>query len=107
MIERGELEASLTTALGIPRSLTACFQEYDIESLDPTRHQHLIIERVLAYGNRRELHWLFALYGRVNITGWVRQWGARRLPWRRYNLWCAFLGLEQPVRPKERQLWQH
>jgi hypothetical protein len=95
------------TASGVPRSLAACFQEYGLDVLDPMQHEHLIIERVLAYGNRKELRWLFALYGRTRITAWVQEWGARRLPWRRYNLWCVLLGLGQPVRPKERQLWQH
>lgn len=107
IIVQSALNADLATASGIPRSLTACFQEYDIESLDPAQHQHLIIERVLAYGDRRELHWLFTVYGRGTITNWVQQWGIRRLPWRRYNLWCVLLGLGQPVRPKERQLWRH
>ncbi len=107
IIGQSALNADPTTASGIPRSLIACFQEYDIESLDPAQHQHLIIERVLAYGDRRELHWLFTVYGRETITSWVQQWGIRRLPWRRYNLWCVLLGLGQPVRPKERQLWRH
>lgn len=107
IIGQSALNADPTTASGIPRSLIACFQEYDIESLDPAQHQYLIIERVLAYGDRRELHWLFTVYGRETITSWVQQWGIRRLPWRRYNLRCVLLGLGQPVRPKERQLWRH
>jgi hypothetical protein len=93
------------TATGLPRSLAPCFQEYDLEALDPAHHSHLILERVLAYGDRQELRWLFAQYGRPRITAWVQQWGARRLPWRRYTLWCAMLGLGQPTRPKGRERW--
>lgn len=52
----------LSTA-GIPRSLAASFQEYDLECLDPGQHRELVTERVLAYGNRDELRWLFGLYG--------------------------------------------
>ena len=81
------------TPSGIPRSLTPCFQEYDIEQLNPVEHQHLIIERVLAYGNRIELYWLFDQYGRAKVIDWVKQDGALRLPWRRYNLWCILLNL--------------
>lgn len=98
-----------TTAAGIPRSLTPCFQEYDIERLDPAQHGDLIIERVLAYGNRRELRWLFDLYGRTRIADWVQRLGARRLSWRRYNLWCVLLDLPSARRPRseEQQIWPH
>ncbi len=95
------------TATGLPRSLAPCFQEYDLEVLDPAHHSHLILERVLAYGDRQELRWLFAQYGRPRIMDWVQQWGARRLPWRRYTLWCVMLGLGQPTRPKGRERWRH
>ncbi len=107
--KQGELSTSFgpLTALGIPRSLTPCFQEYDLEALDPAKDGHLILERVLAYGNRQELRWLFAQYGRPRIMDWVQQWGARRLPWRRYTLWCVMLGLGPPTRPKGRERWTH
>lgn len=78
-----------------------------MDTLDPVQHAPLILERVLAYGNRQELRWLFAQYGSRRVTDWVQQWGARRLPWRRYNLWCVMFGLGQPVRPKERQQWPY
>lgn len=54
------MEIDAVTAAGIPCSLVACFQEYDLDALDPAQHGHLIIERVLAYDDRRELRWLFA-----------------------------------------------
>lgn len=95
------------TRAGIPRSLTPCFQEYDLDRLDPALHGDLIVERVLARGDRRELRWLFERYGRDCVADWVRQSGARRLPWRRYNLWCVLLGLPAARRPKERQIWPH
>jgi hypothetical protein len=97
------------TPAGIPRSLTPCFQEYDIEQLDPARHGELIIERTLAYGDRQELRWLFERYGRATIAEWVQRLGIRRLPWRRYNLWCVLLGLP-PARHlelKERRIWPY
>jgi len=54
------------TAAGIPRSLVSCFQEYDLERLDPAQHANLVIERVLAYGDRRELRWLFDYYSHAS-----------------------------------------
>ncbi len=100
---------SETTEAGIPRSLAPCFQEYDLERLDPQQHGDLIIERLLAYGNRRELRWLFDYYGWTRITAWVERLGARRLPWRRYNLWCVLLGLPpaRRLRTEEQQIWLH
>jgi hypothetical protein len=97
------------TAAGIPRSLVPCFQEYDIEKLDPERHGDLIIERVLAYGDRRELRWLFGHYGWARVSGWVQRLGVRRLPWRRYNLWCVLLGLPpaRRLRSEEQQIWPY
>jgi hypothetical protein len=97
------------TAAGIPRSLAPCFQEYDLERLDPAQHGDLLIERVLAYGDRRELRWLFGWYGRARVTEWLRRFGARRLPWRRYNLWCVLLQLPpaRHPRPEERRIWPY
>jgi hypothetical protein len=97
------------TAAGIPHSLAPCFQEYNLEALDPAQHSDLLIERVLAYGDRQELRWLFGCYGRARVGEWVRQSGARRLPRRRYNLWCVLL--ELPLVPCQRrqgrQIWPY
>ena len=97
------------TAAGIPRSLSPCFQEYELDRLDPAQHGDLLIERVLSYGDRRELRWLFGRYGRVRVTDWVQQFGARRLPWRRYNLWCVLLELPSArrLRPEESRIWPY
>lgn len=98
--------AALTTS-GIPRSLAPCFQEYDLEALDPAQHADLIIERVLAYGDRRELCWLFDRCGRDPLCKWVRASGARRLPWRRYNLWCVLMDLPPARRSQKRGIWPY
>lgn len=95
------------TALGVPYSLAACFQEYNLDTLDPAQHGALMIERVLAYGNRRELAWLFAQYGHQRIADWIQENGARRLPWRRYHLWCVLLDLKPAPRPKGRERWPY
>jgi hypothetical protein len=98
-----------TTANGIPFSLRPCFQEYDLEALDPLSHVELIIERVLAYGDRCELCWLFGCFDRSRITEWVQRMGARRLPWRRYNLWCVVLDLPAAQRPRseDQRIWPY
>lgn len=93
----------------LPSTLRPCFQEYNFEQLDPAQHGELIIERVLAYGDRQEIGWLFRRYGRESIQQWMLQMGARRLPWRRYNLWCVMLSLSpaQRLRTEDQRIWPH
>lgn len=96
------------TAAGIPRSLAPCFQEYDLEQLDPAQHSDLIIERTLAYGDRRAARWLWQRYGRAQLRAWVERDGARRLPWRRYTLWCVLLDVPRAPHPRgEERIWRH
>ena len=45
-------------------SLAPFFQEYDLATLDVQRSANTIIERVLQYGNRAEIRWLFQAYPR-------------------------------------------
>lgn len=98
-----------TTSRGIPRSLAPFFQEYDLEKIEPDQHWELVIERTLAYGNRQELRWLFQRYGQSRIADWVRRMGWRRLPKRRFNLWCVLLEIEDPQKPRlqEQRIWPH
>ena len=102
-----EFSPDALTPSGIPRSLAPCFQEYDLERLDPAQHGDLIIERTLARGDRRELRWLFDRYGQARVTAWVRRAGARGLPWRRYNLWCVLLDLPLDRHIRERRIWPY
>jgi len=79
----------------IPASTAAFFQEYRFETLDAEADAALVLERILAFGNREELAWLFHYYGRERIRDWVSENGLRRLPWRRCNLWRVLLDLSQ------------
>ncbi|MFQ5436432.1 MAG: hypothetical protein ACE5FD_16330 [Anaerolineae bacterium] len=98
-----------TTGAGIPRSLAPFFQEYQLEQLDPDRHQDIIIERVLAYGNRSEVRWLIKTYSLNQVKAWIERTGARRLPWRRYNLWSVLFKLPaaRRIRTQEQRIWPH
>jgi hypothetical protein len=92
----------------IPYSLRPAFQEYRFEDLSPKKDAELIIERVLSVGDRSELRWLLGCYGREVVVDWVRQMGARRLPWRRYNLWCVVFDLPcQRFRDEDQRIWPH
>jgi hypothetical protein len=93
----------------IPESLAAYFQEYDVAALDVETHRDLIIERTLGAGNLQELRWLFACYSREDITHWVQQRGAARLPRRRFNLWRAVLNIDHFEQPRfwQQTLWPY
>lgn len=75
----------------IPQSLAPFLQEYNLTTLDPKTAAPLLIERALQYGNRAELHWLFAQYPREEIVGWVKRFGKDRLPHPHIDFWQVVL----------------
>lgn len=94
---------------GLPRSLATSFQEYQAERLDLDRDADVVVERTLAYGDRHEVRWLCDHYGRDRIVTWIERMGSRRLPFRRFNLWCVIFGLPpaERLRPVEARIWPH
>lgn len=83
---------------GIPRSLEFAFQEYQLDTLHPTDHAFVIIERVLAYGNRAELRWLFNRYTRQELINWLQQCGWRILPQHRRQFWAVYFDVPLPAK---------
>ena len=78
-----------------PPSLIPFFQEYDLAQLDLQSSQHTIIARVLQYGTRDEIRWLFRIYPLEKIADWVRQWGASLLPEPHLTFWKLILNLSE------------
>lgn len=85
----------LAASAPIPRSLAPFFQEYDLADLDLRRSASTIIERVLQYGDRTELRWLFQVYPQGQIKAWVGQWGKYALPEPHLTFWKLVLDLEE------------
>lgn len=79
----------------IPLSLKPFFQEYDIEKLNPEKDSFTIIERVLQFGNRKEIKWMFNLYSQEKILSWVNQYGNERLPQPHLNFWKIVLEISK------------
>ncbi len=97
-----------TSQKEIPRTLALFFQEYTFENLDAERDAELVIERTLAWGNREELRWLFAQYGRARVADWVRRVGSRRLPRRQLPFWQLVLDItDSQIVPSPRGIWPH
>jgi hypothetical protein len=90
----------------IPISARPFFQEYTFSKLDPREHASLVIERILSYGNRVEVRWVFDFYGVSQLQKWVSEDGLRLLPKRRYHLWCVVLDLTPQITRKKSQ-WEH
>lgn len=78
----------------IPATLTPFLQEYDLAQLDPQAAAPLIIERTLQYGDRTELHWLFAQFPRQQIKEWVIRFGGERLPHPHLAFWRIVLEIQ-------------
>ncbi len=75
----------------IPTSLSPFFQEYDLAQLDLERSRFTIIERVLQFGDRQEIRWLFTVYSKPEIIEWVRRWGDEALPEPHRTFWKLVL----------------
>jgi hypothetical protein len=90
----------------IPITTAPFFQEYTFSTLDADVHAALVIERILAYGDRDEVHWLFEYYGKPRLRDWIQKDGLRLLPKRRYHLWCILLGID-PETPTPKNAWNH
>ena len=93
------------SSIQIPLSVKPFFQEYDFSSLNIRLHKGLILERILAYGCREEIQWLIQTYGKPVIHNWLEVSGPKRLPWRRYHLWCLVFNLPEPAKPQ--RIWTH
>ena len=79
----------------IPLTLAPFFQEYDLATLNPQTDAHTIVERVLQFGNRTELRWLFSVYSREEVAAWVKQFGEEKLPQPHRNFWQVILDVNQ------------
>jgi len=90
----------------IPATSAPFFQEYSFSTLDADTHAALVIERLLAYGNREEVRWLFDYYGKFRLLEWLLKDGRRLLPGRRYHLWCVLLGASPDNRAPTTS-WKH
>ncbi|MBI4673794.1 MAG: hypothetical protein HY741_19270 [Chloroflexi bacterium] len=93
------------TPNGIPVSLRPFFQEYVLEKLDPERDAFTVIERTLAWGDVRELHWLFQRFDSARLKAFVEKYGARLLPRRRARFWALFF--QVPYAPRKDRIWKH
>jgi hypothetical protein len=90
------MTAQSSASTSIPSLFAPFFQEYDFARLDVQRSTSTIIERVLQFGNREEIRWLFSVYPRQQIADWILLWGSFVLPEPHLTFWKLVLDI-----PKE------
>ena len=90
----------------IPETAKPFFQEFEFKRLDLERDGDLIVERILAFGNRDEVRWLLWHYGQDNVRRWLSESGTLRLPRRRYKLWCVLLNVAESQR-ESNSVWPY
>jgi hypothetical protein len=78
----------------IPATLAPFFQEYDFSVLNPQKDSYTIIERVLQFGDRSEIRWLFRTYSQEKIGDWVRRFGNELLPQPHRTFWQIVLDIQ-------------
>lgn len=79
----------------IPITLASFFQEYDFAALNPQKDLHTIIERVLQFGNREEIRWLFDTYSEKEIVNWVKRFATDKLPQPHRTFWQVVLEINK------------
>jgi hypothetical protein len=78
----------------IPQTLSPFFEEYKFADLNPQSDSHTIIERVLQFGNRSEIGWLFKTYSLNEIQTWVKRFGNDKLPQPHRTFWRIVLEVQ-------------
>ncbi|GAB4537481.1 MAG: hypothetical protein Fur0018_28160 [Anaerolineales bacterium] len=63
--------------------------------MDLRQARGTVIERVLQFGSREEIRWLFRTYPRAEIRAWVERRGDLALPEPHRTFWRLVLGLEE------------
>ena len=93
---------------GIPPSSAQFFQEYHFNDLDPDMHADLVMERLLAFGSRPEIRWVFDRYGKQAVIAWLQEKGSYKLPRPRYKMFCVILGLTPILHPRvQKRIWPY
>lgn len=81
---------------GVPRTLQRYFWDARCSTLSPVHHRDFIVARLLEFGDRAALRWLFQTYSRNDLSAFLTSGGAVRLSPRSRRFWAVFFGLSVP-----------
>lgn len=75
-----------------PLEKKTLFWDVDPKTIDPQKHAHYIIERILQYGDIEDVKWAVELYGRAVICEVVIK--NRVLDPKSQNFWCIYFNVD-------------
>ncbi len=77
----------------IPKFLKKHFWDVDISKVDKKKNAQFVIERILDYGDKKEVEWMKKNYDLDQIKNVVRN--SRRLSLRSANYWAVIFDLKR------------
>ncbi len=75
----------------IPESVKVILWDVDIEKLDIKRHKKFIIERIIKYGNEKDVRWMLKTYSLKEIGEVVKK--SRNIDRKSANYWALRLNI--------------
>jgi hypothetical protein len=85
----------------VPQFLFPLFWEYEPESIKLREHAHLVMARVMEWGDWRAMSWLGTAFSKQELVSFLRGRGRSILPPRELNYWALITGVSN----EERQKW--
>jgi hypothetical protein len=78
---------------GVPRRFRRFFWDVRLADLSLERHRDFVLARLLEFGDREALRWVFERYSRKVVADFLESGVAARLSRRTWTFWATQLGL--------------
>ncbi len=97
----------------LPGFLQSCFWDVDFDKLNPQKHPYFVIERILEYGNKKDVDWLAKNFPKDTIKKTIIS--SRFLSSKSANFWALVLNLDRnkvlclkrSSAKKQNKIWPH
>ena len=77
----------------LPEFLQSCFWDVDFDELNPQEYPYFVIERILEYGNKKDIDWLAKNFPKSTIKKTIIS--SRSLSPKSANFWALVLDLNR------------
>ncbi len=91
--------SSLQRRRALPKSMTALFPEYDMNTLEPARDADIILARILERGTARQIQWALRHYSPARRRLFLKTDGRRLLSQRAFHFWTWLWGVRLGAEP--------
>ena len=79
--------------MSLPRFLQSCFWDIDFDKLNPQKYPYFVIERILEYGNTKDVGWLTKNFSKNTIKKTIID--SRFLSLKSANFWALIFNLDR------------